>query len=194
MVVAGSSAPASGGEHLVSHLWDMTAEREGREPARHGEQTGVASLMTLEIYDRLLALDAGRLRRLAAPAAFEDEAAMTEALRPRFGDLTEAVLPHARAKRLGQEGARKRRALIEDRWDILRAGVSRLLVPPQTMRRYLCAAGAPATLAEIGVPEEEARFALEWARFIRGRYTVLDLAAELGALPLLLEPALAAVR
>ena len=32
MVLAGSSAPASGGEHLISHLWDMNAHWTGRTP------------------------------------------------------------------------------------------------------------------------------------------------------------------
>jgi glycerol-1-phosphate dehydrogenase [NAD(P)+] len=39
MEIAGSSRPASGSEHLVSHAYDKLAER----PAMHGIQTGVAS-------------------------------------------------------------------------------------------------------------------------------------------------------
>ncbi len=43
MEVCGSSRPASGSEHLVSHAYDRLAER----PAQHGLQVGVATLGTL---------------------------------------------------------------------------------------------------------------------------------------------------
>ena len=49
MVIAGSSAPASGGKHLISHLWDMTAHWSGRTPALHGEQTAVTTLISLRL-------------------------------------------------------------------------------------------------------------------------------------------------
>jgi glycerol-1-phosphate dehydrogenase [NAD(P)+] len=43
MEVCGSSRPASGSEHLISHAYDRIAER----PSQHGLQVGVASLGTL---------------------------------------------------------------------------------------------------------------------------------------------------
>ena len=43
-------------------------------------------------------------------------------------------------------------------------------------------AGAPATARALGIPEAEMREAYRIARDIRSRYTVLDLAWELGAL------------
>jgi glycerol-1-phosphate dehydrogenase [NAD(P)+] len=42
MEVAGSSRPASGSEHLISHAYDLTAP----EPSLHGLQVGVATLAT----------------------------------------------------------------------------------------------------------------------------------------------------
>ena len=43
MEVSGSSRPASGGEHLVSHAYDQIASR----PSMHGLQVGVATLATM---------------------------------------------------------------------------------------------------------------------------------------------------
>ncbi|MCD6383195.1 MAG: iron-containing alcohol dehydrogenase, partial [Thermoplasmata archaeon] len=42
MAIAGSSRPASGAEHLISHALDSIAPR----PALHGEQCGLASIFT----------------------------------------------------------------------------------------------------------------------------------------------------
>jgi glycerol-1-phosphate dehydrogenase [NAD(P)+] len=47
MSIAGSSRPASGAEHLISHQLDRTVA----EPALHGHQVGVASVLTAYLHD-----------------------------------------------------------------------------------------------------------------------------------------------
>jgi len=47
MEVAGSSRPASGSEHLISHAYDQLADR----PRMHGEQVGVATIATTWLQD-----------------------------------------------------------------------------------------------------------------------------------------------
>ncbi len=46
MSIAGSSRPASGSEHLFSHILDQIAP----EPALHGEQCGVGTLMMMNLH------------------------------------------------------------------------------------------------------------------------------------------------
>lgn len=82
MVIAGSSAPASGGKHLISHLWDMTAHWSGRTPALHGEQTAVTTLISLRLYEKLLALDTGDVQDLIQRKAVEEEPGAFEVLMP----------------------------------------------------------------------------------------------------------------
>ncbi len=48
MSIAGSSRPASGAEHLFSHALDKIAP----EPALHGEQCGVGSIMMMKLHGR----------------------------------------------------------------------------------------------------------------------------------------------
>lgn len=48
MSVAGSSRPASGAEHLFSHTLDRIAP----EPAMHGEQVGVGSVLSMHLHGR----------------------------------------------------------------------------------------------------------------------------------------------
>ena len=47
MSIAGSSRPASGAEHLISHQLDRAVE----DPALHGHQVGVASVVTAYLHD-----------------------------------------------------------------------------------------------------------------------------------------------
>ncbi|MHA2172531.1 MAG: NAD(P)-dependent glycerol-1-phosphate dehydrogenase, partial [Candidatus Kariarchaeaceae archaeon] len=46
MCIAGSSRPASGAEHMISHVLDEIAQ----QPALHGEQCGLASVITMYLH------------------------------------------------------------------------------------------------------------------------------------------------
>src|SRR5690606_37709578 len=57
MAIAGTSAPASGGEHLVSHYWDMEQHCRGLALfGLHGTQVGVATRLSAILFERLAAL------------------------------------------------------------------------------------------------------------------------------------------
>ena len=183
MVLAGSSAPASGGEHLLSHLWDMTAHWSGRTPALHGQQTGVTTLISLKLYEKLLALDETQMGRLCAAPAQVDAADLFEAkLTGLFGDIAPAVLPFARRKYLDARALSERRRLILDRWPAIRRAVAGVVIPTAASRSHLLAAGGVVRTADLGLLARETAFAYRYARWIRNRYTVLDLVAELGLL------------
>ena len=195
MVIAGSSAPASGGEHLISHLWDMTAHWSGRNPALHGEQTAISTLISLRLYEKLLSLDTADIKQIIqckpeaeTPGAFEDR------IRSTFDDIAESILPFARQKYLDGPALQRRRQLILKRWENIRRAVAPVVIPANTSRSHLKRAGAVYRAADIGVSEEELEFAYRNARWIRNRYTVLDLAAELGMLEKWCEDVLACVQ
>ncbi len=182
MVLAGSSSPASGGEHLISHLWDMTAHWTGRTPALHGQQTGVTTLISLAIYQKILSLEPEVIRRKDVKPEFLTIAAMESELRSVFRDIAASVMPHARAKFLDQNGLAARRQLILSRWDKIRKAVSAAVISPALSRQHLQTAGAVTNIDGLGITGEELQFAYTYARWIRNRYTVLDLAADIGML------------
>jgi glycerol-1-phosphate dehydrogenase [NAD(P)+] len=183
MVIAGSSSPASGGEHLISHLWDMTSHWNNRTPALHGEQTGVSTLISLGLYEKLLALDTAALDRLCAQKTpVEDLPAFETRIRGAFRDIAEAVMPFARQKYLNRAALEARRRRILERWEDIRRAVAPVVIPAAKSRSHLLSAGAVASAADLGVSTEELVFAYRYARWIRNRYTVLDLAADLGML------------
>ena len=48
--LAGSSRPASGAEHHISHLWEMLYAARGLAPLYHGTKVGVAAAIVSDIY------------------------------------------------------------------------------------------------------------------------------------------------
>ena len=56
------------------------------------------------------------------------------------------------------------------------------IIPADTMRAMLTAAGAPASAAAIGVGHAHLRRTVMNARYLRDRYTLLDLLDETGLL------------
>ena len=62
---------------------------------------------------------------------------------------------------------------------------------PTVAQTSLGTGGGHIRFADLGVSQEQARAALLNARFVRARYTVLDLAAELGLLDRWVEDLLA---
>jgi glycerol-1-phosphate dehydrogenase [NAD(P)+] len=193
MVLAGSSAPASGAEHLFSHMLDMRRHVAGEPTGLHGAQVGVGTLITAALYEALLAYPvAERVDPEAVAAAHPSWAAEEARIRRVHGALAEGILPHARKK---WRPAAERRALVADvrgRWEELRAELSAIVRPLAVLRGALEAAGAPVTAGALRVSRDEIRELFMTARDMRARYTVLDLAWDLGLLDTLREPVLAA--
>ncbi len=183
MVLAGSSAAVSGGEHLISHALDMRGAVVGREPALHGAQVGVATLITARIYDRLLSCSAADLAGIIAHyTGGSDEASVEKRVRNFFGPAADTIVAEHRAKeREGRQVEVDRRQLVSS-WDAFRADVARFFKPSDTIERTLIAAGCKKRYAEMGLSGEEFKEALYLARTIRPRFTILDVAWELGML------------
>lgn len=51
MTLVGSSQPASGAEHCLSHFWEMDAVAHGRPHALHGSAVGVGTVVIASIYE-----------------------------------------------------------------------------------------------------------------------------------------------
>jgi glycerol-1-phosphate dehydrogenase [NAD(P)+] len=107
MIIAGTSRPASGGEHEISHAID---ELYGGR-AMHGAQVAFGTLFSASIYGEDTDLLRGRLRRLGLPQAPEQLGFTTDDLvrillrapdtRPgRFTILEEADLDDGKARAL----------------------------------------------------------------------------------------------
>jgi glycerol-1-phosphate dehydrogenase [NAD(P)+] len=190
MKLAGSSSPASGGEHLISHHWDMTAEEEGRVEFWHGSQVGVATIVTATVYELLAAIDPATIDVDALAAAGPSRGEIERAIGERHGERADGVRAEYFSKHVEGDELRRELERVRDGWEDLWAHLGEVLRPGGRVRGILEAAGAPTTVSELGLTPDHLRRSFVAAREIRGRFTVLDLAAELGLLEKLREEVL----
>ena len=173
MTICGGSQPASQGEHLISHYIDMFAPA-GRPMCFHGEQVAVATLTMARIQEAMLAAPAPRVNA---------QSATREDLLDRFGsEIGESCWSECAAKQLSFEQAEGLSARIAGRWCELTATLERKMIPSATLADVMGRAGCPQTPGAIGVTAKFYRRAVRDARFLRDRYTFLDLAADAGRL------------
>ncbi|MDT8421764.1 MAG: iron-containing alcohol dehydrogenase [Desulfuromonadales bacterium] len=174
MSLAGSSAPASGGEHLVSHFWDMREPITGRTAELHGLQVGVGIILSTACYARLASCDIAALPGDAERIFNVD----LEAIPQIWGGYADEV-----AKQFNNKKAALLQldTLLPGYWGQLQPLFNQV-PPPEYFAGLFGRTGAPFTLEAFRLTVEEFRLAALNARAIRERITVLDLAAHAGVL------------
>ena len=186
MAIAGTSAPASGGEHLVSHYWDMEQHCRGEALfGLHGTQVGIATRQSAMLFERLVGLRASDIDVEAAVARRTD-ASWIDGLAELHPRLTPAVIEEVReqitAKQKHGDALREELTAVRKRWDEIRAGVEASLVPSDRISAALAEAGAADRPSAIGVDRDHAIHTQRVCRHIRSRYVALDLMDDLGKL------------
>jgi len=182
MKLAGTSSPASGGEHLISHFWDMCAGDESRVEGLHGAQVGVATIVCATLYEALQKIDPDRIDVERIMASWPTGAEISDKLGRRHGKRTDEVRAEYLKKHLEPDELQNELLQIRSGWSDLWSFVGEPLRRAESVREILAAGRAPTTVAQIGLSVDHLRRAYLAAREIRGRFTVLDLAAELGVL------------
>jgi glycerol-1-phosphate dehydrogenase [NAD(P)+] len=181
MMLAGTSSPASGGEHLVSHHLDMSGAGWQRVPFLHGEQVAVATRASLALYRRLFQA-AGRSDPDATPP-IEPPGAAFDALHAQLGDAARVEIARESAAKRDLGGGRAARAArAAGGWSELAARLAPQLTGSRGLEEALETSGVPVRFEAIDVTRPRAEHVLRAARHLRRRYTVLDLACDLGRL------------
>ena len=176
MAISGTSSPASGAEHLLSHYWDMVRLRDGESLNLHGAQVGVGSMVIDRLYSEIYDFDFQDASFVQGPGV---EAARRD-VEQQFGTLASAVWPQWEAKLAARSELDLGR--LRERQSLIKGEIERTLAVGRMVRSVLTAAGAPPRAEQIGVTPLELDAAIRQGRKIRDRYTALDVAAELGIL------------
>ena len=182
MTMAGTSAPASGGEHLISHYLDMVAMAQGTEHDLHGRQVGVGTIIASELYCRVLACESPTLGPIqekidvsawaaAAPSAWRQTTSPCHLIEVEY------------ARKLPRLREARSKLAAPNAWDQLRQRLRPMVRPPEVIRDCLAAASAAHKAEHIGCSRQQLLEALTHAHEIRSRFTILDLARLAGVLP-----------
>ncbi|HHU88029.1 MAG: sn-glycerol-1-phosphate dehydrogenase [Sphaerochaetaceae bacterium] len=170
------SRPVSGGEHLLSHIWEM----EGTSHDLHGHKVGIGTLITTALYTFLFneGVEGGEPLK-------EREELLNEKLtllRDNFsylGDLSkmEQIL---KTKYSPTKDQAKRRELLMGGWPQLKTKLAGQLFTYEETKERLLAVGAPTRAEEIGLTRSVAIETVRKSQLLRTRYTILDVVDDLG--------------
>jgi glycerol-1-phosphate dehydrogenase [NAD(P)+] len=183
MTVIGTSTPSSGAEHLISHYWDLIALIEDGEKLFHGVQVGVATLMIGRLYRFVRDVDvSSRVDMKSLEEAYPDRKEVESFIDGKFGGYAGGIREAYFSKYVDWPEKRREIEFVVDRWTGLWDELDPYIRPLEPIENALRASGAAAAYQDLGFDREQARDAVMNARFIRGRYSILDLAADIGIL------------
>lgn len=180
MVIAGSSSPASGGEHLLSHYLDMKSALYDLPNDFHGTQVGVGTVYCLGLWEKILALDPGDIDVDSLVARQVDDTTIHEWIEDDWGYVAPEVHEQWGTKKMNAEQLRSFLCTFRDMLPLLKKELPIDLLPANVVAKAITDSGGPVTPEGLTAPLVEYQNALKRARYIRNRFTVLDLAADLG--------------
>jgi glycerol-1-phosphate dehydrogenase [NAD(P)+] len=179
--VAGSTAPGSGVEHLVSHLLDMSAVQLDRPFAFHGAQVGVATVPVAAAWEVLFSeLDPAKIDPddcFPEPEEMEPEVRKAFAKIDSSGEVGEECWNDYSKKIERWKSCRPHFEGFLANWPQYKDELKEMVVPPERLGNALKESGAPARFGELDppIPEETAFWALKNCHLMRNRFTLADL-------------------
>lgn len=179
MIIAGSSSPASGAEHLISHFLDMYAcENNLNYFAYHGIQVGCGIYISSIIYSILKEIKKEEIKRMIEKTNLD--------YRKKFEKLTK-IFPKGK-KILEKEFSKKiedmkiLRENLPEKWDEIKENCFPMVYSPSEIKGFFTKAQVPYFLQQIKVNEEIIYDDITLSRFIRARIVISDIADEIGIL------------
>lgn len=176
------SRPASGAEHLFSHVWEMEGLQLNGEDISHGFKVGVGTLASTLLLEYIAEHDIKELmpRMKPVPTIEERQKEVDELL--KRGCYGSGPRQTAMQKLLTGEAGAKRREEILAKWSELGTRIKGQIFSSDKIRTCLRTAKCPALPSEIGLDMEQFTHGILTAQLIRIRYTCLDLLFEAGLL------------
>jgi glycerol-1-phosphate dehydrogenase [NAD(P)+] len=176
----GSTLPASGWEHHISHTLEMKLLREGRHSILHGAKVGIGVLASARRYAivREMSRDEAAERLHARPLPDIDEE--IRGIRATYGPIADGVITVQEpwfAMTAAEFEALKAR--VVEVWDEIQR-IAAVVPPSKLMQDWIAGAGGPVRGREAGLSEEEVALATTWGRCLKHRMTIGRLGWMLG--------------
>jgi glycerol-1-phosphate dehydrogenase [NAD(P)+] len=176
-----NSRPVSGSEHLFSHVWEMEDLSVDGVPVTHGRKVTIGTLAAAAFTEIFFADPLGPPKAPPSwkrPGPEERKAEVSAAFTGnRAGDRISAT---ALEKYLDGKKAEEINQAFRDGWKDIRDRVLEKLLPYGKLKELLAKAGCPLVPETIGLSREDAIATARKAQMIRNKYTILDLAWDMG--------------
>lgn len=176
MQMMGSSRPASGSEHHISHLLEMRDIQRQRHGSLHGDKVGIGTLISMTIYQRLFDGDKLPEQRPVLPAD-----RWKKEIRRVYGPLANAALAINSPQPPTGEVWEKQKEQISRAMDQFGYNVVKSfdqLLP--AARDKISAIGGPVRPYELGYSVQDTYDAIAFGKEVRPKFTTLRLAERFG--------------
>jgi glycerol-1-phosphate dehydrogenase [NAD(P)+] len=180
MGIVGSTAPASGTEHAVSHLMEMARSREGLPAAAHGMQVTVATRVAVRVWQ----LVDSTIRSGDAKVRVPDEESGRDTVVRAFAGFdpqtTEECWTAYSAKRNWLLAHQSAVEAVVSEWNAFSRSLA--LPSPEQFDAMSGASGLPTRMEDLGAGYDDDLlfWALRNSHVLRERISIVDLADLLG--------------
>ncbi len=180
MNYAGISRPASGSEHYISHILDMRSEEFGTPCDFHGIQCGIATYLSVKLYDKLRATVPDKERALAHAEAFDYETRAAE-LRALLGKGAENMISlEAKEGKFDRAKHRARLDLIIENYDKILEIAAEELPTLEYLDGLYEKLSLQKDYSYLGIDKDITKKAFLYSGDIRDKYVLSRLAWDLG--------------
>lgn len=194
MQAATPGSQASGAEHLISHYFDMIAGSASftHRATDHGAQVAVGCMVALCAWSFAQRCLKEKRPMQACPAHVYEPTARKQWIDAHFRDLSPAISSMHERTPVRSEDVERRRAMLDANGVNILEDAASYLPAPAWLRSELQRAQCPTYFQELGVSRSLAAECLQYAPWVRARYTILHLLLECGWYDDFMEEALAA--
>ncbi|MBX2826463.1 MAG: iron-containing alcohol dehydrogenase [Gammaproteobacteria bacterium] len=161
-------------EHMISHYIDMFAGDQ-HPGTSHGEQVGVATVTLSRLHNQILTAN--------SPPQMQPTVIPKDELHERYGtEMASMMIEQTGIKALDQRKADLLNERFANEWESFSNRLRKVMLPFDTLLSAMKEAGCQTSAAELGVAGEFYRKAILDARYIRDRFSMLDIAGDSGQL------------
>lgn len=172
-IFTASSHSCSMAEHMISHYLDMFYKNH--PDSLHGEQVGVATLTMSKLQDSFL--------DQKHPPIFSPDYFEVDQLIAKFGAVIgKSSIQEFQKKRMDENKTKLVNGYFEKNWDQYSSRMKKIRLTHDHLLKSMKALGAPTQPEELGFDRDFYKEAVLYSRYIRDRYTYLDLATNCGGL------------
>ncbi|MGI6193379.1 MAG: iron-containing alcohol dehydrogenase [Christensenellales bacterium] len=178
----GSARTGAGAEHHLTHYWVMRHALRQVRPNMHGEEVGVAAVLVINMWNRILSIDEKTFDIEKALQAMPDREQWVKMIEKGYGNSAPEAFKAQKKKSFDRDERREEIKRILESLPALRKKFS-FLPDYRDLAKRLKAAGAPFVPSQLHVTREELIDSVLYAKEVRSKYTSLWIADALGMLP-----------
>ena len=180
MAAAGSSRPAAGAEHYISHHLELKLLRENRPAILHGAKVAVACLLVAGYYEKIRQLTVQQIAERVKSSPLPNRAEEVKRIQAMYGPIADQVVQEqAPFLNMSEQSYDALKRKIVDRWEEIQ-NIAASVPTPMELSASIRQVGGSVNGRELGLGDDEIAEALEFSHYFRNRFTVLKLSRIIG--------------